>query len=187
MIGLVFGIVIGLWCLLGWYVSRRLITRRTRLLSRRLLFVPLFWVVWLIGPIADDIVGRRIFDEECARLPPVKYFGPVHVGAGAFFDESGKRRWKSDREFTRIRVETREWERIFRWDRVESRTATFPIVITRIETTIRQVSSNAALISTVTLWSSGGWTRRIYGSSIPSSWTCHSPGNWPRDEDTIIF
>ncbi len=187
MIGVLFYIVVGLWCMAGWYVCRWLITRRTQVLSRRLLFVPLFWVVWLIGPVADDIVGRRMFEEECARLPPVRFFGPVHIGAGVFFDESGKRRWKSEQEFARIAVETHELQRLFKWKDQRTQIVAFPISITRTDAVLYHVTSNAPSLAMSSLSSNGGWIERVVARLYPYVWACRSPGRGPRDEERIIF
>lgn len=149
--------------------------------------VLLFWVAWLVGPVADEIIGRREFDEACAALPEAKFFGPVHIGAGVFFDEHGVRRWNNDREFTEIRLNTREWRRMFEWRTTWTEIAKFPIPITRSDTTIYHVASNTPSVSSSSLQSTGGWIRRAIGWVSDPAWTCISPGKWPRDEERIVF
>lgn len=187
MIALMILIVFGIWCVIGWNVCGSLVVRRVQRPLLRWSLIPVFWIVWFVGPIADEIIGGRIFDAECARLPEKKFFGPVHIGAGAFFDEAGAPRWNNEREFTNIRIKTREWNRIFRWDDMEIQTMTFPVVIRRRETTLYHVASNAPVLTGTSLWSSGGWIDRTLKPVLPSNWTCLSPGHWPDDRKLIIF
>jgi len=187
MIGLVVLIVVGIWCVIGWYLCRYLVTKRMWAWPLRSAVILVFWIVWLIGPIADEIVGRRVFDAACAKLPETKFYGPVHIGAGAFFDEGGARRWSNEREFSKIRIETHEWARIFEWRSEKTAVAEFPVPITRTDTTIYHVTSNTPSVSISSLLSTGGWIRRTAGWGYVAAWTCRSDGSWPPDEDRIIF
>lgn len=187
MIGLIAYLAIGVWCFLGWHVCRYLITKRVRELPLKWTLVLLFWVVWLVGPISDELVGRRVFDDACAVLPAASFFGPVHIGAGAFFDERGVRRWNDEKEFAQIRVSTNEWQRIFEWRSTKTEIARLPVPITRTDTVIFHVASNTPSVSSSSLLSTGGWIRRAAGWGYHAAWTCQSPGSWPRDEDRILF
>ncbi|MCC7039543.1 MAG: hypothetical protein IT516_04445 [Burkholderiales bacterium] len=188
MIALMILIVFGIWCVIGWNVCGSLVVRRVQRPLLRWSLIPVFWIVWFVGPIADEIIGGRIFDAECARLPEKKFFGPVHLGAGAFFDENGTRRWNNKQEFDEIRARVSDWwERVFVWQRKETRVLTFPVVIKRTETTIHYEPSNSLVLTEVRLWSSGGWIRRSLGTGILSGLTCVSPGQWPRSAETITF
>ncbi len=188
MSGLLVLIIFGIWCVIGWNVCGSLVVRRVQRPLLRWTLFPIFWVVWFVGPFADAIIGRRIFEAECARLPEVRYFGPVHIGAGAFFDENGTRRWNNDREFWELQEKTGDWwERVFVRQHDETRVLTFPVVIKRTETMMYHMPSNTPMLTYTSLSSSGGWIDRALASVLSSNWECLSPGRWPRTEDTIIF
>ena len=113
MVGVIVLLVIGFWAVVGRWAWKNFVRPRDSA-PRAGLAGFAFAVAWFVLPVGDEILGSIRFRQLCREIPPTRYYGPIAVGPGAFFDQQGNRKWKSSDEFARIRRETNEWERI--WD-----------------------------------------------------------------------
>ena len=195
MIGLVVLASIGTWIFLGYFVWRKLICPRIHSwLARAVVFLPLL-VVWLIAPVADEILGAREFEQLCKEMPEIKFYGPVPVGPGAFFDEEGKPRWKegdktwgrSD-EFSAIKRNSRAWDNIFKsppseWHLLRE----WPMPIGELHSLDIDKRTGKPVLETYARYSPGGWIKRGIGWGSNAPYQCPSKGRFPRDEEWIVF
>ncbi|MBK7744510.1 MAG: hypothetical protein IPI40_13020 [Betaproteobacteria bacterium] len=112
MSGVLVLVVVGLWTVIGRWAWKNYLQPRVADGRRRWVGLA-FAFAWLVLPVADEILGAYQFRRLCAEIPPTRYYGPIAVGPGAFFDEEGKRRWKTSDEFARIRLATDEWKQFW--------------------------------------------------------------------------
>jgi hypothetical protein len=96
-------IVIAVWAWLGFALWRRLVKPYVHSSVVKTCLILLLIVVWFVGPVIDEIFGSREFDQLCGEMPSVKFYGPVAVGPGVFFDEQGRPKWKNSDEFSAIK------------------------------------------------------------------------------------
>ncbi|MBK6603522.1 MAG: hypothetical protein IPG28_18745 [Betaproteobacteria bacterium] len=174
MSGVLVLVVVGLWTVIGRWAWKSYL--RPRVADGRRRWVGLaFAVAWLVLPVTDEILGAYQFRRLCAEIPPTRYYGPIAVGPGAFFDEEGKRRWKTSDEFARIRLATDEWEQLWNWRTEEVRIASWPMIVFQA----RVCASNETgrmVIETYFRGSGGGWINRGIGGGMLGSYQCLSKG-----------
>ncbi len=92
MSGVILLVAVGLWAVVGRWVWRDFV--RSRIPERRARAAGIaFAVAWFVVPVGDEILGAYHFKRLCAEIPPTRYYGPIAVGPGAFFDEQGNPRW----------------------------------------------------------------------------------------------
>ena len=187
MIALVVLGVVLLWGLLGVWVWRRFLNSRVSSIPVKVSSFILFMSVWLITPVLDEILGAREFERLCQEMPEMKFYGPVPVGPGELFDEDGKLRWSSDREFALIRINTRYYEKLFE-DKDDRRLLThWPMpIVERYSLTVDK-RNGKSVAESFARYSPGGWIKRIVGLGSHSLYQCPPKGQWPRDEDWIYF
>lgn len=188
VIGMVAVGAIAVWCGLGVLAWRVLLSRRIEGAGLRTVLGLAFWSAWLIGPVADELIGKQYFNRACDALPPAEFFGPVRIGAGVFFDNEGRRRWSDEKEFYEIRRATNQWNKLFDWRDERVVLVAFPMQIAQVKTTIYHVESGKPSVASYSIQSQGGWIRRATSQvGVSVGYVCHSGGSWPRDEDRIAF
>lgn len=143
-------------------------------------------VVWLVAPWADEWLGAHEFKRLCDEMPEVKFYGPVAVGPGPFYNEDGSPKWQTRQQFHEISHSL--WTQLFS-DKEEFekiRSLPVPIAERRI---VRRYQPTGAVVEVFTeRLSPGGWIRRATG------WGSHAPYQCPwkgyvvrEDRDYITF
>ena len=110
MVGVIVLLVIGFWAVVGRWAWKNFVRPHVSAPRARLAGFA-FAVAWFVLPVGDEILGSIRFRQLCREIPPTRYYGPIAVGPGAFFDQQGNRKWKSSDEFARIGGSTQEWAR----------------------------------------------------------------------------
>ncbi len=178
-------IVIFIWAGFGFVIWKCLVDTYIRSTILKTCLTLLLAVVWFVGPVLDEILGAREFDQLCRDMPPIKFHGPVAVGPGVFFDEQGRKKWKNSNEFSAIRRKTNVWEKvIFEKHSEEQTIKRWPMVITELHSVYYDRSTHSISLETFARYSKGGWIRRFIGIG---DYQCPSKGRFPRDEERIIF
>lgn len=186
MSGVLVLVVVGLWTVIGRWAWKSYL--RPRVADGRRRWVGLaFAVAWLVLPVTDEILGAYQFRRLCAEIPPTRYYGPIAVGPGAFFDEEGKRRWKDDDEFYAIRRATNEWTTFWDDRTEESMIARWPMIVFQARELRMERSTRRLVVESYFRGSGGGWINRGIGGGILGSYQCFSKGNRPQDEESIEF
>lgn len=186
MSGVLVLVVVGLWTVIGRWAWKSYL--RPRVADGRRRWVGLaFAFAWLVLPVADEILGAYQFRRLCAEIPPTRYYGPIAVGPGAFFDEEGKRRWKTSDEFARIRLATDEWKQLWNWRTEEVRIARWPIIVFQARRLRIERATGRLVNESYFRGSGGGWISRTIGGGQIGGYQCHSDGAYPNDEDSIRF
>ena len=109
MVGVIVLLVIGFWAVVGRWAWKNFVKPHLPAPRRRLAGFA-FAVAWFVLPVGDEILGALHFRQLCREIPPTRYYGPIAVGPGAFFDEQGNRRWNSSDEFYAIWRDAEEWQ-----------------------------------------------------------------------------
>jgi hypothetical protein len=186
MVGVVVLLVIGLWAVVGrwaWnnFVRPRIPAPRIRLAGFA------FAVAWFVLPVGDEILGSFRFRQLCREIPPTRYYGPIAVGPGAFFDQQGNRKWKSSDEFARIVLDSQEWGRLWERRTETKRIASWPMAIFEARSLQIESSTGRVVVESYFRGSGGGWIKRTLGRSVLGTYQCFSAGDHPQDEDAIEF
>ena len=186
MSGVLALVVIGLWAGLGRWVWRGFVASHVPP-ARARLAAAAFGLAWFVVPIGDEMLGAIEFRHLCREIPPARFHGPAVVGPGAFFDERGNRRWRSEEEFLAIRRDTSEWDRL--WDRASERqTLTrWPMEIFQIRDTLSDRTTGRVVIESYFRGSGGGRLNEAIRGDFISGYGCWSQGAWPGDHDLIAF
>lgn len=200
MIGLVVIASIVAWILLGYFLWLKLIRPRIHSWLARAVILLLLAAVWLIAPVADEILGAREFEKLCKEMPEIKFHGPVPVGPGAFFDEEGKPKRLDDNkpkvitpeeavkrgEF--IERQSQEWDRIIHHPPSEWRLLReWPMLIGESYSLYIDKKTGNASLETYARYSPGGWIKRGLGWGSNAPYQCPSKGYFPRREEWIFF
>lgn len=186
-------IIIFLWGGLGYLIWWRLVKPFIRSTILKTCLTLLLAAVWFVEPVIDEILGAREFDQLCREMPPVKFYGPVAVGSGVFFDEQGRPKWKNSDEFSAIVREHRGknlfgeiegWEKIF-GNRSEYRIIQrWPMRIRELYTIDFEKATGTPVVETFARYSNGGWLRSFIGIG---NYQCPSRGQIPKSEEWIVF
>jgi hypothetical protein len=187
MLGAGLLIFIGLWAAVGFVLWRWLIRPRLHSRSALVLVTLLAGVVWFVGPIADELLGARQFKRLCDEMPPVEFYGPVPIGPGAFFDESGRPRWRTSDEFWAIRRKTKDWERIFGSREETTTLSTWPFIVLEMKTIHYAKATGQPILISRFRGSAGGWLKRMTGWGAYSPYQCPFKERYPPDNDWITF
>jgi hypothetical protein len=187
MLGTGLLIFIGLWAAVGFVLWRWLIRPRLHSRSALVLVTLLAGVVWFVGPIADELLGARQFKRLCDEMPPVEFYGPVPIGPGAFFDESGRPRWRTNDEFSRIRIRSKEWERVIGTRQEDTLISKWPFPVFELKTTDYERATGRPVFISRMRGAAGGWLKRVSGLGSISPYQCPSKGSYPADETWIRF
>lgn len=191
MIALVVLGVVLLWGLLGVWVWRRFLNSRVSSIPVKVSSFILFMSVWLITPVLDEILGAREFERLCREMPEKKFYGPAPVGPGLFFEQSGAPKWKTDRDFSLIRLDPKgrkAWDEVIDWINDDYRLLTrWPMPIGELHTIIVDRRSGKSVAEAYARYSPGGWIKRGFGLGNHAPYQCPSKGRWPHDATWIFF
>ncbi|MBU1567846.1 MAG: hypothetical protein KJ630_19745 [Proteobacteria bacterium] len=177
--------IIGAWCLIGFLLWSFLFKPYVHSTALRICLTILLAVVWFVGPAFDEILGAREFEQLCREMPSIKFYDPVAVGPGVFFDEQGLPKWKNSDEFSAIRRKTNVWEKeIFEKRSERHIIRRWPMTITELHSVYFDRSTHSVSLETFARYSSGGWIRSIIGIG---GYQCPSRGFFPPDEERIFF
>lgn len=187
MSALIVVVVALVWARIGFVLWRWLI--RPRIKSPRALSATTLALagIWFVGPVLDEILGAREFARACREMPEVKFFGPVAVGPGAFFDDQGKPRWSNEDEFSAIKRNTKDWYGLFDVRMDWTKLQTWPIPIFQSRSTDFVKSSGAPIVVSFYRASPGGWIKRVIAWDMHAPYQCPRKGHFPRDEEFITF
>lgn len=186
MIALTALIAIALWGLLGLFLWNYLIKPHIHSPTLKICLGLFMAVVWFVWPVLDDILGARKFDQLCRETPPIKFYGPIALGPGAFFDEQGQPKWSNSNEFWKIKNADAgsEYEISVKSD--GRLLCEWPMPITEEHSIYFDKKSGAPVVESFSRRSSGGWLRRNIGGTM-GGYQCPSKGWFPKDEEFIIF
>lgn len=187
MLGVGLLILIGIWAVVGFLLWRRLIRPRLRSWLALAFTTVVAALVWFVGPIADELLGARQFRKLCEEMPPVEFSGAVAIGPGAFFDESGRPRWRNGDEFSAIRRETKEWERIFATRQESAVVNKWPFPIVELKTTDYERATGRPVVISRFRGAAGGWMKRVTSWGSVAPYQCHSKGTFPESQTWIRF
>jgi hypothetical protein len=179
--------VMAIWVALGWLLWKALFQRRVRGKAARNALAAAFLAAWGIAPWADEILGAMQFDRACAAIQPIKFSGPVSVGAGPFFDEAGRPKWRTGDEFSSIYQRTRAFDQLFEQRDAITQLARWPIPITLRRNQYFVRSTGAQLIEDTSLTSPGGWLKRNSGWGTHAPYQCPAKGGFVPEEQWIKF
>lgn len=194
MIGLIVIASVAAWIFVGYLLWRKLIRPHVySWLARAVILLPLA-AVWLIVPVADEILGARDFEKLCQEMPEIKFHGPVPVGPGAFFDADGTPKWKdrnefgNSDEFSEIKRNTKEWDKIIHHPSSEWRLLReWPMPIGESYGLYVDKRTGKPMLETYARYSPGGWIKRGLGWGSHAPYQCPDKGYFPRDEEWIVF
>jgi hypothetical protein len=180
-------VVILVWVRIGFVLWRWLI--RPRIKSPRVLAPATLALagIWLVGPILDEILGAIEFARACREMPEVKFYGPVAVGPGAFFDDQGKPRWANDDEFSAIKRNSKDWYQIFDERQEWTQLRRWPIPIFQSRTVYYVRSTGQPSVDSYYRTSPGGWINRIMDWGTQAPYQCPRRGGFPVDNVRIIY
>lgn len=187
MIALVVLGVVLLWGLLGVWVWRRFLNPRIASIQVKVPLFLLFLMFWLVAPVLDEILGAREFESLCREMPEKKFYGPVPVGPGELFDESGKPRWNDDREFALIQINTGVFRKIFKSHDDWRLLTRWPMPISELHSLEVDQRNEKPVRESFARYSPGGWIKRSLGLGSHSPYQCPPRGQLVRDEDWIYF
>ncbi|HEX8011977.1 MAG TPA: hypothetical protein VF814_13740 [Casimicrobiaceae bacterium] len=187
MSALIILVVVILWAGLGFVLWKSLVRPHVR--SRWVLVVTTLALagIWFIGPILDEILGAREFERACKEMREIKFYGPVPVGPGAFFDEQGNPRWKNVEEFSAIKRNTKAWYDLFDVREESTKLQTWPVPIFESRSTDFVKSSGQLVVESTYRASPGGWIKRATGWGSHAPYQCPSKGYFPKDQEFIVF
>jgi hypothetical protein len=179
--------LIGTWIAIGWAIWTLLFQQRIQRRSVRLVLAAAFLVAWSVAPWLDEMLGAVQFERACAAMPPVKFMGPVSIGAGPFFDEAGRPKWRTRDEFSSIYQSTRAFDKLFEQRDEVALVAHWPIPIEQRRNQYFVRSTGALLIESISLTSRGGWLKRSSGWGTHAPYQCPPKGGFVPREQWIKF
>jgi hypothetical protein len=178
-----------LWLLLGVALYRPTLGRVTSRWSRlaESLAKLVYLAVWLVAPLADEVLGAREFQRLCEEMPAIKFHGAIAVGPGVFFDEAGNRRWASREQLLSIKRSTDDWDKLFGQREQWVPITRWPVPVYERRITLYDTRSGQASVESFFRTSPGGWLRRAVGSQLLGTYQCPVKGPFPTDEERIAF
>jgi len=179
--------VVILWAGIGFVLWKSLI--RPYIRSRWALIVTTLILagIWLVGPVLDEILGAREFERLCKEVPEVKFYGPVAIGPGVFFDEQGKPRWKNSDEFSTIKRSTTVWYDLFDERQEWTELRRWPMPIFQGHSVYFVKSTGQPSVESFYRTSPGGWIKRGIDWGVQAPYQCRRTGRFPADEERIVF
>jgi hypothetical protein len=186
MSAIVLLLVVVLWAWLGYFFWRRLVRPHFDSWAPLATITGILAVLWFIGPVLDEILGAREFSRLCDEMEPVKFYGPVVIGPGVFFDETGNQKWKTDDEYGAIRRGSKEWEKIIDVRQETTVLKRWPIPILEGKATYFERATNGPVVVSRILGSAGGWIRRAVAPGQIGNYQCPSKGTMPHDSTWFI-
>ncbi|MFR0690384.1 hypothetical protein ACLUTX_13370 [Enterobacterales bacterium AE_CKDN230030158-1A_HGKHYDSX7] len=185
MIGVILVFAVAVWGWLGNKIWGIICNRYNLQVS--FLIKSLLLAIWVLLPFADHVIGYLYFEKMCSDLPEIKFYGPVKVGAGEFFDRYGNPKWKNNVELAELTRKGKEWGSIFGIEAKDYIVASYPAPIYRRDTRKFDVRDYALLMEWSSLTSPGGWIARVTGLGSNAPYQCPRKGVAPQEKDMIIF
>lgn len=174
--------VMAIWVALGWLAWKVLFHRRLQGRAVRPFLAVAFLCAWCIAPWLDEILGAQRFERACETMPPIKFMGSVSIGAGPFFDETGRPKWRTSDEFSSIYQRTRAFDQLFEQRDNSALVERWPIPIEQRRNQYFVRGTGALLIESTSLTSSGGWIKRSSGWGVHAPYQCPPKGGFfPRE------
>ena len=172
MVGVIVLLVIGFWAVVGRWAWKNFVRPHVSA-PRAGLAGFAFAVAWFVLPVGDEILGSIRFRQLCREIPPTRYYGPIAVGPGAFFDQQGNRKWKSSDEFARIVISTPDWNELWETRTEESRLSTWPMRIFQSRHLHLERRTGRLVIESYFRGSGGGWIGLTLARGIHGTYQCH--------------
>lgn len=185
MSGVIVLTVAGVWLLLGQLVWRWLI--KSYLIGKPFYSYAkaIFLAIWLIGPVFDEIVGSYQFDKACKEHQGYIFNGPVSVGAGRFYDDTGNPHWKNNEDLEKIPIA--EWWGIFNRSETRSIIRSKIMLIIEVRIVYKHQPSGVEILTVREIISPGGWLRKSSGWGSHSPYTCDMSIYYPPRSNWIKF
>jgi hypothetical protein len=182
-----FMIVVAAWAVLGFAIWKRLVRPRIQSSGKLVVVTLALAVIWIVGPILDEILGARSFERACNEMPEVKFHGPLAIGPGAFFDEQGRPRWSNEDAFFAIKRNSKAWYDMFGVREEVIRVRSRPIPIFQSHSVDFAKASGDPIGESYFRISPGGWARRSLALGEYGPYQCPRKGRFPGDPEFIVF
>ncbi len=176
------------WLSLGMLIWTRLLRHWIAKPILRWILLMFFLALWMVGPWIDEILGAREFKRLCDEMPPIKFYGPVGVGPGVFFDENGRAKWRDRRDFEdRRRPFWAESEKLFGHRNEWKQVASFPVPIYDNPDVYFDRTNGSPVLVAPYRASPGGWIKRVTGWGSHAPYVCKQTGRFPGREEWLTF
>jgi hypothetical protein len=189
MLGLILLAVAGAWIGLGYLILDRVL-KPMFMKTSRFVRIPTFIVLtiaWLVGPWIDEPLAGRAFAIACDQMPHLRFHGPLALGAGAYFDEHGNRKWKTSDEFFAIKRSTKDWDNAFGLRQERTRVQDWPAPVVQVHSTYYSKKTDLPVVEAFHRISPGGWLKRTTGWGSHAPYQCARKGHFPSDEEMVSF
>jgi len=185
MIALVLFVALLVWGAIGLWLWRTAVARVVSVRSARLILIVPFGATWFMAPVADELVGSRTFDEICRSEQRLEFHGPVSVGSGLLFDESGRPKWSTARQLQEMPIA--QWSAVIVRSNEQIVLTEWPIPVVDQVTTHRSAGTGQLVAVAHYITSPGGWIRRLTGWGAHAPLACDVPVRYPPREKWIKF
>ena len=187
MSGLLILIVVALWAALGFVLWKWLIRPHIHSSGKLIVVSLVLAAIWFVGPVLDEILGAKSFEQACAEMPEVKFHGPLAIGPGAFFDEQGTPRWTNAEEFSAIKRNSKAWYDLFDVREEVTRVQSWPIPIFQSHSIDFARASGKPIVESYFRISPGGWIKRALAWGTQGPYECPRGGRFPSDQEFLVF
>ncbi|MES2919727.1 MAG: hypothetical protein V4729_14060 [Pseudomonadota bacterium] len=193
MIAMTFFICIGLWLLVGVILWKKILRQGVsgNRISKGSAFYALI-AAWLLVPFLDEIVGAKVFEEACERLPKSSFYGPIAVGEGPFFFKNGEPKWtyfysdgpakkRGPEDEVYVDAWNDAWRSSFVSRSERHLLKKWPIPIFEVRMTTIYRGSGEVIAVRYRRETKGGWLKRLVGFLGGATEGCLSRGGSPSD------
>lgn len=203
MSALILLVVVAMWAALGFLLWKRLVRPRVRSPVALHVATAGLILLWFVGPVADEILGAREFKRLCDETPEMKFYGPIAIGSGWFFDERGQRKLWAQREIeegnspfpksdiTVAHAEGRRfqeaWQLEFKSSQETHLIQILPIPVLEERLTYLHESTRQMVLVSYWRTSPGGWIKRLTGWGSHAPYQCPNRRNWPQEWNWIKY
>lgn len=177
---------VGVWLYLGYLIWRLAVARLIKNGATRAALGVTLAVLWLAAPWVDEWLGAREFKRLCDEMPEVKFYGPVAVGPGPFYNEDGSPKWQTKQQFYEISHPL--WGTLFSDKEQLDKVRSLPVTVFERRIVRRYQPTGQVVEVFIERLSPGGWIKRATG------WASHAPYQCPwksyvvrEDRDYITF
>ena len=186
MIGLLIFLVCIGWLIIGLTAWAFISRKAFKSIALRRALAPVWIALWLFAPVADEILGARAFNNLCAQVPRLRFYGPVKVGSGLLFGEDGTAKWRDSRDFSSRFALSAAWKELFKL-KIEY----LPVVGIPTHVFHRHAKvigpGGAVVLEDESYISRGGWIRSGKLSQLFAEQSCGSLDRWPDESSWIVF
>ena len=187
MSGVLILIVVALWAAIGFTLWKRLVRPHIQSSGRLIVATLALATIWFVGPVLDEILGAREFERTCSEIPENKFYGPVALGSGEFFDETGARRWNGIEELLAIIRSSKTWDQLFGNRETTIRLRTWPIPMMQNTSTEFERKTGKPIVAHFYRSSPGGWIKRQLDWGMHAPYQCPSRSYVPNYDGWIVF